>query len=381
LQNNPIPGCVINKTVCFILKADEMFSFLKSNSIRIKLWVLIFSIQLFVACYAVFLLYLDNIQGLISLFIYFVVICFSIVVIIINRIFLSNLNKKIYNTSDEISKSCKHGDDYLLSIKNNLTKFISLTGSQLDGLNESAKLMNNISEMLTETTSNAEVCKEMSDKVTRDVNDGNEIMQKMVDAVLTIEKTKDDLSEISNLIKQISNDTSTIHTIVSTTELLSLNASIEAAKAGEKGKGFSVVAEEVGNLAKLSGREAKEIEGIILKSQNEIFKIIELNQSRVDLGKKASSDALAVFTAIKSEMFGISSRSENIRAATWEQKIGIDQMAQGNFDIKNILKKNITDTVNLLKVYNLNFNNFNNIKEVADILKEYWSGEHNNDQE
>jgi len=380
LQNNPIPGCVIHKTVCFILKADEMFSFLKSNSIRIKLWVLIFSIQLFVACYAVFLLYLDNIQGLISLFIYFVVICFSIVVIIINRIFLSNLNKKIYNTSDEISKSCKHGDDYLLSIKNNLTKFISLTGSQLDGLNESAKLMNNISEMLTETTSNAEVCKEMSDKVTRDVNDGNEIMQKMVDAVLTIEKTKDDLSEISNLIKQISNDTSTIHTIVSTTELLSLNASIEAAKAGEKGKGFSVVAEEVGNLAKLSGREAKEIEGIILKSQNEIFKIIELNQSRVDLGKKASSDALAVFTAIKSEMFGISSRSENIRAATWEQKIGIDQMAQGNFDIKNILKKNITDTVNLLKVYNLNFNNFNNIKEVSDILKEYWSGEHDNDQ-
>ncbi|RDB35298.1 MAG: hypothetical protein DCC88_10900 [Spirobacillus cienkowskii] len=357
-----------------------MFSFLKSNSIRIKLWVLIFSIQIFVACYAIFLLYFDNIQVLISLFIYFIVICFSIAIITINRILLSNLNKKIYNTSDEISKSCKHGDDYLLSIKNNLTKFISLTGSQLDGLNESAKLMKNISEMLTETTSNAEVCKEMSDKVTRDVNDGNEIMQKMVDAVLTIEKTKDDLSEISNLIKQISNDTSTIHTIVSTTELLSLNASIEAAKAGEKGKGFSVVAEEVGNLAKLSGREAKEIEDIILKSQNEILKIIELNQSRVDLGKKASSDALAVFTAIKSEMFGISSRSENIRAATWEQKIGIDQMAQGNFDIKNILKKNITDTVNLLKVYNLNFNNFNNIKEVADILKEYWSGEQDNDQ-
>lgn len=152
------------------------------------------------------------------------------------------------------------------------------------------------------------------------------------------------------MIKQISNDTSTIHTIVSTTELLSLNASIEAAKAGQTGKGFSVVAEEVGNLAKHSGNEANEIESIVIESQKQIQLIIEANQSRVEVGKVASNNALAVFAAIKTEMFGISSRSENIRAATWEQKTGIDQMNAANFEVRNILKKNISDTVNLIRI-------------------------------
>ena len=356
-----------------------MFSLLKNISTKNKLWALLIASVLFSSVYSLIIIYNEVISKTSLMISCISVLIFTIVSLILNRILILKFISKLNENSNEIEKYCKLGDESLKSIKDNLSQFINLTGSQLDGLNESSKQMQNISEMLLETTKNSEVCKEISDKVTRDVNEGNEIMLKMVEAVLIIEKTKEGLIEISSLINQISNDTSTIHTIVSTTELLSLNASIEAAKAGQTGKGFSVVAEEVGNLAKHSGNEAKEIENIVADSQKQIQIIIEANQSRVEVGKVASNDALAVFSAIKSEMFGISSRSENIRAATWEQKIGIDQMNQGNFEIRNILKKNITDTVNLLRIYNINVKNFRNIKEVGDVLKEYWAGDKPND--
>ncbi|APJ03333.1 methyl-accepting chemotaxis protein [Silvanigrella aquatica] len=358
-----------------------MFSYLKNISIvnkistKNKLWLLIILTLLFSSIYSLIIIYYENIMGMNFMISIVFIMFLTLIFIAINWFLISNFISQLNVTTEEIEKYCKDGDNSLNSIKDSLSQFISYSGNQLDILNDSSKLMQSISDMLFETTKNSEVCKEISDKVTRDVNEGNDIMQKMVEAVLTIEKTKEGLAEISNLINQISNDTSTIHTIVSTTELLSLNASIEAAKAGMTGRGFSVVAEEVGNLAKHSGSEANEIESIVEKSQKQIQVIIDANQSRVEVGKVASNAALAVFGAIKSEMFGISSRSENIRAATWEQKIGIDQMNQGNSEIRNILKKNITDTVNLIRIYNVNVKNFKNIKELGDILKEYWKGD------
>lgn len=355
-----------------------MFLFLQNISAKNKLWAV--TVLHLVVCFllSIGVIYYDNIFGHDLYLALGATFFITVIFIILNKYLLYRFVKSIHNGLEYISIQCVQGDEQLSNLKNSLSQFISVTGSELDELTANSKLMQDISLMFIETTKNSEVCKEMSDKVTRDVNEGNEIMQKMVESILAIEKAKDGLSEISNLIQQISNDTSTIHTIVSTTELLSLNASIEAAKAGQTGKGFSVVAEEVGNLAKHSGIEAKEIENIVAKSQKQIQEIIQANQSRVEIGKVASNNALALFSEIKKEMFGISSRSENVRAATWEQKVGLDHMTESNVEIRTILKKNITDTVNLIKIHDVNFKNFENIKEVAKVLSEYWTREKTN---
>lgn len=357
-----------------------MLFFLQSISAKNKLWAATVLHILVCLAFAIGIIFYDNIKDK-NLYMAIGFTGFlTLVFIILIKYLLFKFVKSIKNGLQYTSMQCIQGDQQLNDLKNNLSHFISVTGSELDELGANSKLMQDISLMFVETTKNSEVCKEMSDKVTRDVNEGNEIMEKMVESILAIEKTKDGLSEISKLIQQISNDTSTIHTIVSTTELLSLNASIEAAKAGQTGKGFSVVAEEVGNLAKHSGIEANEIEHIVIKSQKQIAEIIQANQSRVEVGKVSSHNALALFAEIKKEMFGISSRSENIRAATWEQKVGLDHMTESNVEIRNILKKNITDTVNLIKIHDVNFKNFENIKEVAKVLSEYWTGDKVNER-
>ena len=93
----------------------------------------------------------------------------------------------------------------------------------------------------------------------------------------SISESTEDLDSINNSIRGIQK-TQVINDIVFQTQLLSFNASIEAAKAGVHGKGFSVVAEEVGKLAVLSGTAASEISEILKESSKTIsttMKIIE----------------------------------------------------------------------------------------------------------
>ena len=99
------------------------------------------------------------------------------------------------------------------------------------------------------------------------------IMTHLVTSVETIQKSNEQLQDISEIIVQINSKTTVINDIVAKTELLSLNASIESARAGEQGKGFAVVAEEVGNLAKISGKSAKDIQDLITKSEEQVMPV------------------------------------------------------------------------------------------------------------
>lgn len=347
-----------------------MLSSTRRMSFKNQIWLMSSLSSSGVCAYLAWAVFVSGANEVIQFGCYFTILLFWLSILIGSGILIGKVNERIINVSKNIRKNIDREKACLASINECLKKFISSTGEQLDSLKDNEKLMRDVSNMLRDTSFNSDECKVIANKVTRDVSDGHAIMQKMVESVQTIEKTKDDLAEISLLIKKISNDTSAIHTIVSTTELLSLNASIEAARAGLAGKGFSVVAEEVGILAKNSGREADEIEYIVIDSQNKLNQLVEQNQKRVEEGKVVSADALTVFSAIKDAMAGISSRSENIRVATAEQKIGIDQANSGNEEIKNILKKNIADTVNLMKTYRSNEKNFKNIYDLSQVINE-----------
>ena len=105
--------------------------------------------------------------------------------------------------------------------------------------------------------------------IVQDIHSGNEEMVKQVN------NSNEEVEKIISIIKTIGDRTKVINDIVFQTKLLSFNASVEAARAGEMGKGFSVVAEEVGNLAKMSGDAAQEISAILDDSITTVHSIIE----------------------------------------------------------------------------------------------------------
>lgn len=105
------------------------------------------------------------------------------------------------------------------------------------------------------------------------LKEANEVMEK------DIAKSNQEVERISQVITEIANKTKVINEIVFQTRLLSFNASVEAARAGDMGKGFSVVAEEVGRLAEMSGKSAVEISEILSKSSEMVNQIISKNSS------------------------------------------------------------------------------------------------------
>lgn len=128
---------------------------------------------------------------------------------------------------------------------------------------------------------------------TQQMNDAKEVATEAIDTVIIntnstvelISKVKDQIDETNEAIKQINIAVELIVDITSQTNLLSLNASIEAARAGVAGKGFAVVAEEIKKLAEESSKGAESIKAVtqnIIKQSSESVAMVEQIKELVD---------------------------------------------------------------------------------------------------
>jgi methyl-accepting chemotaxis protein len=113
--------------------------------------------------------------------------------------------------------------------------------------------------------------------------------------------------------------------IASQTNLLSMNAAIEAAHAGEAGKGFAVVADEIRKLAESSGEQSKTISVVLKKIKDSIDKIT-----------KSTDEVLNKFEAIDMGVKVVSDQEENIRNAMEEQSTGSQQILEAIGQLNNI---------------------------------------------
>ena len=127
---------------------------------------------------------------------------------------------------------------------------------------------------------------------------GSKAMERTVDGFLSLRETLSETTEKFNLLceasQEISKVISLINQIAMQTRMLSLNASIEAVRAGKEGQGFTVVAQEVGKLAIQSSEATKEIEQLIKNIQREtsvVVKAMELGNTQVLEGTHLVEDA------------------------------------------------------------------------------------------
>jgi methyl-accepting chemotaxis protein len=127
-----------------------------------------------------------------------------------------------------------------------------------------------------------------------------------------------DIQEISRESEGLLEINAVMENIASQTNLLSMNAAIEAAHAGEAGKGFAVVADEIRKLAESSGQQSKTIGAVLKKIKESIDNIT-----------KSTDNVLTKFEAIDSSVKTVSQQEENIRNAMEEQEQGSKQVLQG----------------------------------------------------
>ncbi len=140
--------------------------------------------------------------------------------------------------------------------------------------------------------------------------------QKMKDLEGAMEEIKEKSEKISSIIK-------TINDIAFQTNILSLNASIEAARAGQAGKGFAVVADEVGNLAKRSSEAAKNTESLIIESTQAVERGAKITQEAMDAMATVSENTQKVQNIISDISEDSKLQSEGVQHVTE----GLDQIS------------------------------------------------------
>jgi len=180
-----------------------------------------------------------------------------------------------------------------------------------------------------------------------EVDDGKAIINQ---TKVEITQLTDEIGDANRLILQLRNDADSINNIVSVingitfqTNLLALNASVEATRAGESGRGFSVVAEEVRSLATSTQTSTTEIEGMIKTLQNRTLQTVTVMEASQTQAKRTSQEAEGVTKALDSiaeTVAKVNGMNTEIATATEQQSAVTKEI---NLSIKNI--NNATDDI------------------------------------
>ena len=186
------------------------------------------------------------------------------------------------------------------------------------------EMIANIQSVTSTLTKNAANVKELQDSS----NTGRNSLQDVADDIQEIARQSEGLFEINSVMENIA----------SQTNLLSMNAAIEAAHAGDAGKGFAVVADEIRKLAESSSEQSKTIGDVLKKIKESIDKIT-----------LSTNNVMSRFEVIDQGVKTVAEQEENIRNAMDEQTQGSKQILKSASFVSDITQQVRTGSVEMLE--------------------------------
>lgn len=214
---------------------------------------------------------------------------------------LSRIIGKVQISADEVAAGAKQVAGSSQALSQNASE-------QAASLEEISSSMHEISAQVYKNTEYTSHSKQTAAKIVQVTRNGHTQMKEMMDSSVDIHEACSEISKIVRIIDELSFQTS----------LLSLNAAIEAARAGKNGKGFSVVADEVRALARRSSQAAAETAELV-------DKVVSLT----DNGTVIATKTFAAFEDIEASIKNLTDVVNNISEASNEQQEGILQIQKG----------------------------------------------------
>ena len=222
---------------------------------------------------------------------------------------------------------------------------------QLAQIDQIASATAEMSQTIVDVAKNASYASEMAKGATDIADKGKDTVKKAVDAIMSISdsvrESSNTIGELGRSSQEIGEIVAVINDIADQTNLLALNAAIEAARAGEQGRGFAVVADEVRKLAerssKATGQIAEKIKAIQVKSEASVESMVKSTKNAeggVTLAGEAASALDEIVVATQKAMDMI----QRIAAATEEQSSASEEISQ---NMENITA-NLNGTVAMI---------------------------------
>jgi methyl-accepting chemotaxis protein len=233
-----------------------------------------------------------------------------------------SINHIVKNLNDVIGQIIIASNEVAASSKQLSAGSQSLSAGATEQAASVEQLTASIAEIANKTKENASSASKadkIANSVKKDTEGGNEMMERMLGS----------MGEISESAAGISRIIKVINDIAFQTNILALNASIEAARAGSYGRGFAVVAEEVRHLAQRSSEAAKDTTQMIDKSL-----------AKASEGTNIAHDTSAALKMIEDGVNGTAAIIDEIARSSNDQAAGISQLNKGIDEVSKIVQNN-----------------------------------------
>jgi methyl-accepting chemotaxis protein len=269
---------------------------------------------------------------------------------------MSGLIDSVNNTVRNIEKiiaSVKNAGDNLIETAGEFSSLAEQTRKSMDGFTSSvdeigtvldslASAGENVNASSEEVAAGAQHTAQMGTEMARCVNDAMSSGENGMNAVRSVvneiggvaegvSKAASDIMTLGDNARQIQNFVTQINGIAGQTNLLALNAAIESARAGEAGRGFSVVAEEVRKLAEESSLASKKIAGLAETIAADIERIVKLSEKNAQISgdaRKLSTETEGIISSMMNGLRTISDRTESLSAVSEEQAASSGEIAE-----------------------------------------------------
>ncbi|NMC52183.1 MAG: HAMP domain-containing protein [Chloroflexi bacterium] len=214
-----------------------------------------------------------------------------------------------------------------------------------------SEVTSQISRTIEQVSGNAQAVTQQASIAASAASDGQQQVEQTIQGMLTIrssvEQSAQAIEEMGRRSDQIGMIVETIEDIASQTNLLALNAAIEAARAGEHGKGFAVVADEVRKLAERSAAATREISALIAGIQSTVLQAVQaMRQSgqQVAQGVDQANASGQALNAILDAVHAVTQQAEQANQAARQMSAASNELVSAVDSVSSVIEANTTAT-------------------------------------
>jgi methyl-accepting chemotaxis protein len=254
---------------------------------------------------------------------------------------MSDVLGRISDSSNLLASSSEQLSASAIEIENGTNSQSAQTAQVATAMEEMSATVIEVAKNSQQVSESARVAQETAAEGGNIVRDTISAMQEVSDSTTSTAETIGKLGESSEEIGTI---ISVINDIADQTNLLALNAAIEAARAGEQGRGFAVVADEVRKLAERTTTATKEIGGMISSIQTETSTAVAAmgeGIKKVDNGVRLANETGEALAKIVDGVQSVTDMVNQIATATEEQSATADEISRSMDSISDVAKTNV----------------------------------------